>query len=141
MRPGPCARQIRAAERRLTPCWTLAAALGGRELAAIVGAALAARAHERAVLLDGFVATAAILPLTRMAVGFLEHCCAAHVSAEAGHRALLRELGLAPLLDLGMRLGEASGAALAIGLLRAAVACHTEMATFSDAGVAGREES
>jgi nicotinate-nucleotide--dimethylbenzimidazole phosphoribosyltransferase len=93
------------------------------------------------VLLDGFVATAAILPLTRLASGFLDHCCAAHVSAEAGHRALLRELGVAPLLDLGMRLGEASGAALAIVLLRAALACHTGMATFSAAGVAGREES
>jgi nicotinate-nucleotide--dimethylbenzimidazole phosphoribosyltransferase len=119
----------------------LGAALGGRELAAIAGAALAARTHRIPVLLDGFVATAAILPLTGLAPGFLEHCRAAHVSAEAGHRALLHELGLPPLLDLGMRLGEASGAALAIGLLRAAVACHTGMATFAEAGVAGREES
>jgi nicotinate-nucleotide--dimethylbenzimidazole phosphoribosyltransferase len=119
----------------------VAAALGGRELAAIAGAAFAARAHRVPVLLDGFVATAAILPLARLAAGFLEHCCAAHVSAEAGHRMLLRELGLPPLLDLGMRLGEASGAALAIGLLRAAVACHAGMATFAEAGVAGREES
>jgi nicotinate-nucleotide--dimethylbenzimidazole phosphoribosyltransferase len=119
----------------------VAAALGGRELAAIAGAAHAARTRRIPVLLDGFVATAAILPLSRLAAGFLEHCRAAHVSAEAGHRALLHELGLPPLLDLGMRLGEASGAALAIALLRAAVACHTGMATFAAAGVAGREKS
>src|SRR5204863_4548539 len=80
----------------------VAAALGGRELAAIAGAALAARSHEIPVLLDGFVATAAILPLTRIATGFLEHCCAAHVSAEAGHRGLLHEIGLSPLLDPGI---------------------------------------
>jgi nicotinate-nucleotide--dimethylbenzimidazole phosphoribosyltransferase len=139
-----CAAVDAAIERHRTVLGdplAVAAALGGRELAAIAGAALAARAHEIPVLLDGFVATAAILPLTRIGSGFLEHCCAAHVSAEAGHRALLEELDLRPLLDLGMRLGEASGAALAIGVLRAALACHAGMATFSDAGVAGREES
>jgi nicotinate-nucleotide--dimethylbenzimidazole phosphoribosyltransferase len=115
----------------------VAAALGGRELAAIAGATLAARSYQVPVLLDGFVTTAAVLPLARLDAGFLDHCRGAHVSAEAGHRALLHELGLHPLLDLGMRLGEASGAALAIVLLRAALACHAGMATFSDAGVAG----
>src|SRR5262249_1899939 len=68
----------------------------------------------------------------------LDHTRAAHVSAEAAHRALLDELGLAPLLDLGMRLGEASGAAVAVAVLRAALACHTGMATFAEAGVAGK---
>jgi nicotinate-nucleotide--dimethylbenzimidazole phosphoribosyltransferase len=63
---------------------------------------------------------------------------AAHVSAEAAHRALLGKLGLKPLLDLGMRLGEASGAAVAALILRAAVACHTGMATFAEAGVSGK---
>jgi hypothetical protein len=89
----------------------VAAALGGRELAAIAGAVLAARRHQIPVLLDGFVATASIVPLTRLDTGILDHCRAGHVSAESGHRALLRELRLNPLLDLNMRLGEASGAA------------------------------
>jgi nicotinate-nucleotide--dimethylbenzimidazole phosphoribosyltransferase len=113
----------------------VAAALGGRELAAIAGAVLAARRHRIPVLLDGFVATAAIVPLTRLGAGVTDHCRPGHVSAEAGHRALLGELGLEPLLDLGMRLGEASGAGVAIPLLRAAVACHAGMATFAEAGV------
>ena len=111
--------------------------MGGRELAAIAGAVLAARRHRIPVLLDGFVATAAIVPLTRLAAGILDHCRAGHVSAESGHRALLRELGLDPLLDLNMRLGEASGAGVAILLLRAALACHAGMATFAEAGVSG----
>src|SRR5258708_4718639 len=112
----------------------VAATLGGRELAAVAGAILAARRHQIPVLLDGFVATAAILPLVRLEKGMLDHCRAGHVSAESGHRALLAELGLEPLLDLGMRLGEASGAAVAILLARAALACHAGMATFSQAG-------
>ena len=115
----------------------VAAGLGGRELAAIAGAVLAARRHHIPVLLDGFVATAAILPLARLDAKIVDHCRAGHVSAESGHRALLRELGLEPLLDLDMRLGEASGAAVAILLLRAALSCHTGMATFSEAGVSG----
>ena len=118
----------------------LAAALGGRELAAILGAALAARHRRIPVLLDGFVSTAAVAPLTRLRDDALDHTRAAHVSAEAAHRALLDELGLAPLLDLGMRLGEGSGAAVAVAVLRAALACHTGMATFTEAGVAGKEK-
>jgi nicotinate-nucleotide--dimethylbenzimidazole phosphoribosyltransferase len=116
-----------------------AAALGGRELAAIAGAVLAARQHRIPVLIDGFVATAAVIPLMRLHAGALDHCRAAHVSAESAHRALLGELGLDPLLDLDMRLGEASGAGVAILLLRAALACHTGMATFAEAGVSGAE--
>ena len=112
-----------------------AASLGGRELAAILGATLAARHHGVPVLLDGFVCTAAAAPLARMAPGGLAHATLAHVSAEAAHRNLAAALGLSPLLDLGLRLGEASGAALAVPLLRAAVACHAGMATFAEAGV------
>jgi nicotinate-nucleotide--dimethylbenzimidazole phosphoribosyltransferase len=115
-----------------------AAALGGRELAAILGAALAARHRRVPVLLDGFVCTAAVAPLVRLRADALDHALAAHVSAEAGHRALLDELRLSPLLDLGMRLGEGSGAALAVSLLRAALACHNGMATFAEAGVANK---
>jgi len=117
----------------------LAAALGGRELAAILGSTLAARRRRIPVLLDGFVATAAVAPLARLRDDALDHALAAHVSAEAAHRTLLANLGLVPLLDLGLRLGEASGATLAVPLLRAALACHTGMATFAEAGVANKE--
>ncbi len=117
---------------------SLAAALGGRELAAILGATLAARRRGIPVLLDGFVSTAAAAPLKKVRADALDHALAGHVSAEAGHRMLLDELGLAPLLDLDMRLGEASGAAIAVLVLRAALACHTGMATFAEAKVAGK---
>jgi nicotinate-nucleotide--dimethylbenzimidazole phosphoribosyltransferase len=113
--------------------------VGGRELAAILGAVLAARLQKIPVLLDGFVCTAAAAPLGRLVVGGLDHTRAAHVSAEAGHRLLLEMLGLNALLDLGMRLGEGSGAALAIPIMRASVACHCGMATFSEAGVQDRD--
>jgi nicotinate-nucleotide--dimethylbenzimidazole phosphoribosyltransferase len=116
----------------------VAAALGGRELAALLGAALAARRQRIPVLIDGFVCTAALAPLVRLRADALAHAVAAHVSAEAAHRELLDELRLKPLLDLGMRLGEASGAAVAALILRAAVACHAGMATFADAGVSDK---
>src|SRR5712671_3667757 len=118
---------------------SVAAGMGGRELAAIAGAVLAARRHHIPVLLDGFVATSAVLPLARLDPGALNHCRAGHVSAEAGHRELLRELGLKALLDLDMRLGEASGAGVAILLARAALVCHAGMATFAEAGVSGTD--
>jgi nicotinate-nucleotide--dimethylbenzimidazole phosphoribosyltransferase len=119
----------------------VAATFGGHELAALLGAALAARRRRIPVLLDGFVCTAAVAPLARMRSDALDHALAAHVSAEAGHRALLGELGLEPILDLGMRLGEASAAALAVLLLRAALACHTGMATFAEAGVSDKPDA
>ena len=122
----------------LTDPLQAAAALGGRELAAILGATLAARHRSIPVLLDGFVCTAAVAPLHRIHGDALNHARAAHVSAEAGHRLLLEALGLEPLLSLGMRLGEASGAALAVPVLRAALACHAGMATFASAGVSDR---
>jgi nicotinate-nucleotide--dimethylbenzimidazole phosphoribosyltransferase len=116
----------------------IAAALGGRELAAILGAALAARRNNIPVLLDGFVCTAAVAPLKKLRGDTLAHVQAGHVSAEAGHRMLLEELNLTPLVDLNMRLGEASGAAVALHILRAALACHTGMATFAEAGVSDK---
>ncbi|MGB6506980.1 MAG: nicotinate-nucleotide--dimethylbenzimidazole phosphoribosyltransferase, partial [Xanthobacteraceae bacterium] len=116
----------------------VAAAFGGRELAAILGATLAARRQRIPVLLDGFVCTAAVAPLAKLRADTLAHAQAGHVSAEAGHRMLLDEMGLQPLLDLNMRLGEASGAAVALSILRAALACHTGMATFAEAGVSDK---
>ena len=117
----------------------IAATFGGRELAAILGAVLAARRHRIPVLLDGFVCTAAAAPLAKLRADTLAHALAGHLSAEAGHRMLLDELKLKPLLDLNMRLGEASGAAVALLILRAALACHTGMATFAEAGVSDKE--
>jgi len=112
--------------------------LGGRELAAIAGAVLAARRARIPVLLDGFASCAAAAVLHRIDGRALDHCQVAHCSAEPGHRRLLEALGKRPLLDFGMRLGEASGAALAIPILKAAVACHSGMATFAEAGVSGK---
>jgi nicotinate-nucleotide--dimethylbenzimidazole phosphoribosyltransferase len=117
----------------------VAAALGGRELAAILGACLAARHRRIPALLDGFVSTAAVAPLAKLRRDALDHALAGHVSAELGHRLLLEELGLHPLLDLGMRLGEGSGAAVAVLVLRAALACHTGMATFAEAQVSSKD--
>ncbi|MCA1261482.1 nicotinate-nucleotide--dimethylbenzimidazole phosphoribosyltransferase, partial [Nitratireductor aquimarinus] len=107
----------------------------GRELAAMFGAALAARQKRIPLLLDGFVCGSAVAPLARLGEDGLAHAIAGHVSAEPGHRRLLGELGLKPLLDLDMRLGEGSGACLAINILRGALACHNGMATFAEAGV------
>jgi nicotinate-nucleotide--dimethylbenzimidazole phosphoribosyltransferase len=112
--------------------------VGGKEIAAIVGAALAARMNRVPVVLDGFVTGGAAAALHAMAPRTLDHCVAGHVSAEPGHRRLLDRLGKKPLLDLGMRLGEGTGAALAVGLLKGAAACHAGMATFNQAGVSDK---
>lgn len=112
--------------------------LGGRELAAMAGAILGARMQRVPVLIDGYVATAAAAVLHKANPSALDHCMAGHVSAEPAHRALLAKVGLKPLLDLEMRLGEASGAALAAGIVRAAVNTHASMATFASAGVSGK---
>ena len=109
--------------------------LGGQELAAIVGAVIAARIAKVPVLLDGFATTAAAAVLYRLDAHAIDHCWVAHCSAEPGHRRLLSALGKVPLLDFGMRLGEGSGAALAIPILRAAAYCHSGMASFAEAGV------
>ena len=113
--------------------------LGGRELSAMAGAILAARLQNIPVLIDGYVASAAAAVLHAMRADALDHCIAAHVSAEPAHIHLLAKLGKKPLLDLGMRLGEGSGAALAAGLVKAAVNLHTGMATFASAGVSNKD--
>lgn len=113
--------------------------LGGRELAAMAGAIAAARAARIPVILDGFICTAAAACLAQAVPGALDHAVAGHLSQEGAHAALLEKLGKAPLLAMDMRLGEASGGALAINILAAAVACHSGMATFAEAGVAQGE--
>lgn len=111
--------------------------LGGRELAAIAGAIVRARILRIPVLLDGFICCAAAAALQSEAGDALEHAVAGHRSAESGHGRILEELGKAPILDLGMRLGEGSGAAAAALILRSALACHSGMATFEEAQVSG----
>lgn len=119
----------------ITPFETLRR-LGGRELVAIAGAVVAARHIGIPILLDGYICCAAIAPLAAAVPGIVDHCLAAHCSAEPGHRLLLERLGLQPLLNLNMRLGEGSGAAVAAAVIRSALAAHAEMATFAEAGVA-----
>lgn len=113
------------------------AALGGREQAAICGAVLAARAHRIPVLLDGYICTAAVVPLFDANPALLDHCLVGHLSAEPGHAKMLEKMGKTPILSMRMALGEGSGAALALGVLRAALECHNGMATFAEAGVSG----
>ena len=119
-----------------SPLETLAA-LGGREQAAICGAVLAAREARIPVILDGFICTAAVAPLFAADPRLLDHCLVGHVSREPGHGKLLSAMGKTAILDLDMRLGEGTGAALALGIVRAALACHDGMATFADAGISG----
>ncbi|MEP2920081.1 MAG: nicotinate-nucleotide--dimethylbenzimidazole phosphoribosyltransferase [Sulfitobacter sp.] len=109
--------------------------LGGREIAAMAGAIARARSLRIPVILDGFICCAAAACLAHTAEGALDHCIAGHLSAEGAHGRLLEALEKPPLLSLGLRLGEASGGALAIPILRAALECHSGMATFAEAGV------
>lgn len=111
-------------------------AFGGHEQAALTGAIIAARQQRTPVLLDGFICTAAAAVLHSLAPTFLDHCLVGHISSEPGHERLLTFLNKRPILDLDMRLGEGSGAALSLTIVRAALACHNGMATFDEAGVA-----
>ncbi len=113
--------------------------VGGRELAAMAGAVLAARLRRVPVLLDGYVCCAAAAVLHAAEPGALDHCLVAHLSAEPGHRRLVERLGKRPLFDFGMRLGEGTGATLAAAVVRAAAHAHCGMATFDEAGVGGKD--
>ena len=113
--------------------------IGGAELVAIAGACIEARRRSIPILLDGFVVTAALAPLEVARPGALDHCLAGHCSSEPGHRLLLEKLGKAPLLDLDLRLGEGSGALLALPLVKLAAASVTEVATFSEWGLSEPE--
>jgi nicotinate-nucleotide--dimethylbenzimidazole phosphoribosyltransferase len=110
--------------------------LGGREIAALAGSIVEARLKRVPVILDGYIVTAAAAILHALDPASIDHCLAGHVSPEGAHSDVLLRLGKKPLLDLGMRLGEGSGAAIAAGIVKAALACHLGMATFADAGVA-----
>ena len=117
------------------------AALGGLELAAIAGAILAARLARVPVVLDGFACTVAAAILYAIKPCTIDHCLVSHCSVEPGHKKLLGKINKESLLDLGMRLGEGSGATLALGIIRAAIACHLGMATFEGAGVSNSQSN
>ncbi|WP_375449502.1 nicotinate-nucleotide--dimethylbenzimidazole phosphoribosyltransferase [uncultured Devosia sp.] len=114
------------------------ARVGGREIAAMLGALLAARHQKVPVIIDGFVATAAAAIAHAVNPAAIDHCLFAHVSAEGGHARALAEMGQTGLLDLGLRLGEGSGAALAAVLAKTALHLHDNMATFESAAVSGK---
>lgn len=114
-------------------------AVGGHEIAAMAGAIIAARLAGVPVLLDGYTSTTAAAVLHAIDEHAIDHCLVGHLSAEPAHRMLCEKIGQVPLLALAMRLGEGSGAALAIQIVRAALACHNGMATFESAGVSGKE--
>jgi nicotinate-nucleotide--dimethylbenzimidazole phosphoribosyltransferase len=116
------------------------AKVGGLEIAGLAGVVLAGAAHRRVVVTDGFIATAAAAIAVRLCPAAVDYLFAAHRSVEPGHDALLELIGQEPLLDLRMRLGEGTGAALAFGIIRSAVAAFTRMATFASAGVSDRLE-
>ncbi|MBL1242218.1 MAG: nicotinate-nucleotide--dimethylbenzimidazole phosphoribosyltransferase [OCS116 cluster bacterium] len=113
--------------------------LGGRELAAIFGATLAARAKNIPILLDGFICCAAIAPLFALNKDALSIAVAGHQSQEQAHAKLLQVIELEPLLTMDMRLGEGSGAAVALNIVRAAIATHNGMATFAEAAVSNKD--
>jgi nicotinate-nucleotide--dimethylbenzimidazole phosphoribosyltransferase len=116
------------------------AKIGGFEIGGLVGVMLAAAAYRIPIVLDGFISGAAALIAVALAPRLRDFLIAAHVSAEAGHKVLLRHLRLKPLLNLGMRLGEGTGAVLGIFLAEAAARTLAEMSTFAEAGVSEREK-
>lgn len=117
------------------------AAMGGFEIATMVGATLQAAAERRVIVVDGFITCAAVLVAARVAPAVLERCVFAHRSGERGHSLMLAQLNAKPLIDLGLRLGEGSGAALAWPLLPSACAILREMASFESAGVSQRNDN
>ena len=114
---------------------SILSAYGGREIAAIVGSVIAARIHGIPVLLDGFICTAAAATLTLFDDHFLDHCLISHLSTEPGHMELAKSLQKKPIIDLQLRLGEGSGAAVSFLIIKAALATHNGMSTFAEAGV------
>ena len=137
---GAVERALAVHHGRLSDPLEVLRRLGGRELAAMAGAIIAARHQRVPVIVDGYVASAAAAVLFAMDARAVDHCLFGHVSAEPGHRRALVRMNKAPLLDLGMRLGEGTGAALAAGIVRAAARTHAGMATFAEAGVSGKAD-
>jgi len=116
------------------------AALGGAEIAAIAGLVLGAAAHSVPIVIDGFISTAGALAACEIKPEAVDYIFASHRSVERGHAAMLEKMGLKPFVDLDLRLGEGTGAAIGISLVEAAVRIYNEMATFGDAGVTDRDD-
>jgi nicotinate-nucleotide--dimethylbenzimidazole phosphoribosyltransferase len=114
------------------------AKVGGFEIGGIAGSILAGAFHRRAVVIDGFISTAGALIAGALCPPVKDYLFAGHRSEEPGHRIMLRHLGLDPILDLGMRLGEGTGAALAMGVIESAARMFKEVLTFEEAGVADK---
>ncbi|MDR3375530.1 MAG: nicotinate-nucleotide--dimethylbenzimidazole phosphoribosyltransferase [Ancalomicrobiaceae bacterium] len=132
------AEAVRVNGGRLDDAFEVLRRLGGREIAAMAGAIIGARHRKIPVIVDGYVCTAAAAVVYAARPDAIDHCLFAHVSAEPAHARALATLGKKPLLDLGMRLGEGTGAAIAAGIVRAAAATHAGMATFGEAGVSDK---
>jgi len=130
------ALRVNASAIAIGPAETLAA-VGGLEIAGLVGVILESARSRKPVIIDGFISGAAALVASRMALGATDFMIASHRSHELGHGAVLEQLGLKPLLDLDLRLGEGTGGALALSIVRASMRLLNEMATFEDAGVSG----
>ena len=140
------ARKIKVIEQalavnreRLTDPLSILAALGGFEIAGLCGLILGAAGNRTPVVIDGFISSAAALVAIRLKPEIQRYCIFAHLSQERGHRLFFQEIGERPLLDLDLRLGEGTGAALAMGIIQAALEAHNRMATFESAGVSGQE--
>lgn len=125
-------------QEHFTSPFDVLARVGGREIAAMTGAIIAARHNKIPVIVDGFVATAAAAVVYAANPIALDHCIFAHQSAEAGHTDVLKKMNAKPMFDLGMRLGEGSGAAIAASIVKTALHVHQNMATFEEAAVAGQ---
>ena len=134
-------REVLALHDQVREPLDVLAAMGGLEIAAMVGAVLQAACERRVIVVDGLITTAAVLVASRLRPAVLERCVFAHRSGEPGHTIALQVLGAEPLLDWGLRLGEGSGGALAWPLLLSASAMLRDMASFSSAGVAGPQPS
>lgn len=132
-------REVLLRHEGVTDPLEVLATMGGFEIATMVGAVLQAAAERRVILVDGFITCAAVLVASRLAPAVLQRCVFAHRSGERGHSLMLAQLEARPLLDLGLRLGEGSGAALAWPLLDSACAILREMASFESAGVSTRD--
>lgn len=132
-------REVLARHAEVSEPLAVLAAMGGFEIASMVGAVLQAAAERRVIVVDGFIASSAVLVASKLQPNVLQRCVFAHRSGERGHALMLAHLKAEPLLDLGLRLGEGSGAALAWPLLQSACAILREMASFESAGVSSRE--
>ncbi|MBS0376859.1 MAG: nicotinate-nucleotide--dimethylbenzimidazole phosphoribosyltransferase [Proteobacteria bacterium] len=131
--------EIAARRTEIQDPLTLLSEFGGFEIAMLTGAILAAAARRMVILIDGFTVTVAAALATRLVPAALDYCVFGHCSAELAHRALLEHLGVTPLLDVGMRLGEGSGAAVSVSVVRASLALFRQMATFEGAGVSQKD--